>query len=132
MYITGIKLAGKYHVQVYVHKTNLKPLPSLPNLNNFLITQVKSSKRIIYEYKSLKLLKAVLSFYIDSRQCVRVGNDVSEWFPASVGLRQGCVMAPWLFNVYMKQFETILFPQDMILDICKLHWNIIHKSTEVT
>ena len=29
-----------------------------------------------------------------------MGNNVSEWFPANVGLRQGCVMFPWLFNVY--------------------------------
>ena len=41
------------------------------------------------------------SFYVDSRACVRVGNDVSEWFPVNVGLRQGCVMSPWLFNVYL-------------------------------
>ena len=26
------------------------------------------------------LLKAVPSFYVDSRACVQVGNDVSEWF----------------------------------------------------
>ena len=26
---------------------------------------------------------------------------MSEWFPANVGLRQGCVMSPWLFIVYM-------------------------------
>ena len=26
---------------------------------------------------------------------------MSEWFPVSVGLRQGCMMSPWLFNVYM-------------------------------
>ena len=45
------------------------------------------------------LLKAVQSFYIDSRTCVRVGMDVSEYFPVNVGLRQGCVMSPWLFNV---------------------------------
>ena len=48
-----------------------------------------------------KLLKAMLCFYIDRRACVRVGNDVSEWFPVNVGLRRGCEMSPWLFNVYM-------------------------------
>ena len=48
-----------------------------------------------------ELLKAVQSFYIDSRASVGVGNYISEWFPVNVGLRQGCVMSPWLFNVYM-------------------------------
>ena len=38
-----------------------------------------------------KLLKAVHSFYIDSRACVRVGKNVSEWFPVNVGLRQCCM-----------------------------------------
>ena len=32
---------------------------------------------------------------------VSVGMDASEWFLVNVGLRQGCVMPPWLFNVYM-------------------------------
>ena len=48
-----------------------------------------------------KLLKAVQSFYVDSWACVRVGNDVSWWFPVNVRLRQGCVMFPWLFNIYI-------------------------------
>ena len=48
-----------------------------------------------------KLLKAVKSLYADSKACVRVGNEVSEWFPVKVGLRQGCVMSPWLFNLYI-------------------------------
>ena len=43
-----------------------------------------------------KLLKAVQSFYVESRACVRVGNDVSEWVPVNVGLRQGCVMYIWM------------------------------------
>ena len=25
---------------------------------------------------------------------------MSEWFPVRVGLKQGCVMSPWLFNLY--------------------------------
>ena len=48
-----------------------------------------------------KLLKAVQSFYVDSRAGVRVENNVSEWFPVNVGLRQGSVRSPLLFNVYM-------------------------------
>ena len=36
-----------------------------------------------------KFLKTVQSFYVDSWACVWVGNDVSEWFPVNVGLRQG-------------------------------------------
>ena len=47
-----------------------------------------------------KLLKAVQSFYVDSKACVQVGICVSEWFPVNVGLRQGCVMSLWLFNIY--------------------------------
>ena len=38
----------------------------------------------------LPITFSVQSFYVDSRACVRVGNDVSEWFPVNVGLRQGC------------------------------------------
>ena len=48
-----------------------------------------------------KLMKVVQNFYANSRVCVRVGNDVSEWFPVNVGLRQGCEMSPLLFNVFM-------------------------------
>ena len=48
-----------------------------------------------------RLLRGVQSFYESSRACVRVANGLSEWFPVCVGLRQGCVMSPWLFNMYM-------------------------------
>ena len=48
-----------------------------------------------------KLLKAVQSFYVDSRAYVREGNDVSGWFPVNVRLSQVCVMSPWWSNIYM-------------------------------
>ena len=47
-----------------------------------------------------RLLRGVKSLYVGSKACVRVGNEVSEWFPVRVGLGQGCVMSPWLFNLY--------------------------------
>ena len=48
-----------------------------------------------------KLWKAVQSFYVDGRVRAWIGNDMNEWFPVNVGLKQGCVMSPWLFDVYM-------------------------------
>ena len=48
-----------------------------------------------------KLFKAVESFSIDSMEFVLVENDVSEWFLVNVELKWGCVMSPWLFNLYM-------------------------------
>ena len=48
-----------------------------------------------------KIIESYASFYVDSKACVRVGMDLSEWFPVNVRLREGCVMSPWLFNVYM-------------------------------
>ena len=48
-----------------------------------------------------KLLKAVKSLYVGSKACVRVGNELSYWFEVKVGLRQGCVMSLWLFNLYI-------------------------------
>ena len=42
-----------------------------------------------------------MSFYDEGRACVRVGNMVSESFVVKMGLRQGCVMSPWMFNMFM-------------------------------
>merc|ERR1711888_425040 len=48
-----------------------------------------------------RVLRGIMSFYDMGRACVRVGSKVSESFEVRVGLRQGCVMSPWLFNIYM-------------------------------
>ena len=33
--------------------------------------------------------------------CVRVKGGESEWFRIDSGVRQGCIMSPYLFNVYI-------------------------------
>ena len=48
-----------------------------------------------------KLMKPVQSFYAELTVFVRVGNYVSEWFQVNIGLRQGCMLSSWLFNVYI-------------------------------
>ena len=50
-----------------------------------------------------QLLKAVQSLYENSGACVSVCKEAGKWFEVGVGLRQGCVMSPWLFNLFMDE-----------------------------
>ena len=47
------------------------------------------------------LMTAIRSMYLGSQACVRANGKMSGWFPITQGVRQGCVMSPWLFNVFM-------------------------------
>ena len=47
------------------------------------------------------LLKGIQSLYEESEACIRVCRKEGEGFGVKVGLRQGCVMSPWLFNLFM-------------------------------
>ena len=48
-----------------------------------------------------KLLSGIKSMYVNILDCVRVKRDECERFRIDSGMRQGCIMSPWLFNVYM-------------------------------
>ena len=48
-----------------------------------------------------KCLSGIKSMYVDSSACVRVKGGVSEQFRIDSGMRQRCIMSPWLFNLYL-------------------------------
>ncbi len=48
-----------------------------------------------------KLLSAIKFFCEKASACVKISGETSEHFEIKVCLRQGCVMSPWLFNIYM-------------------------------
>ena len=50
---------------------------------------------------SNKFLTALQSLYTDVKCCVNVNGHKSDWFPVSVGLKQGCLISPLLFNLYI-------------------------------
>ncbi len=48
-----------------------------------------------------QLMKEIKAFYRVANACVKVDGELSDSFAVGVGVRQGCVMSPWLFNIFM-------------------------------
>ena len=48
-----------------------------------------------------KLLSGITSMHIDNSACVRVKGGESERFKIDSGVRQGCIISPWMFNIYI-------------------------------
>ena len=48
-----------------------------------------------------KLLSGIKKMYVDSLAHVKVKGGESERLMIDRGVRQGCILFPWLFNVYM-------------------------------
>ena len=46
------------------------------------------------------LIRSMSSLYKGGRAFMRLGNRVGEYFEVRKGLRQGCVMSSWLFNIF--------------------------------
>ncbi len=48
-----------------------------------------------------QILKGIQAFYREANAYVRIGGKFTESFAMEVGMRQRCVMSPWLFNIFM-------------------------------
>ena len=59
-----------------------------------------------------KLISIIRQFHDGMRACVRLDSgETSEWFAVEQGLRQGCVIAPDLFNIFFVAVLTVAFDQ---------------------
>ena len=54
--------------------------------------------------------RAVQGMYKDSEAAVKVGEEITEWFEVQRGVRQGCLMSPWLFNIYLDMVTREALP----------------------
>ena len=40
------------------------------------------------------------NLYVDQEATLRTGQGTTDWFQIVKGIRQGCILSPWLFNLY--------------------------------
>lgn len=50
---------------------------------------------------SSKMLNALYSIYNKVQACVKLNGNLTEWFEVTSGLKQGCVLSPLLFNIFI-------------------------------
>ena len=48
-----------------------------------------------------KMWRVVRNLYQEVGSCVRLGEERTEWFDLEVGLRQGCILSPILFSIFI-------------------------------
>ena len=70
-----------------------------------------------------RLLRAVKALYENSKARVRVEDELTECFDMRQGVRQGCPLSPWLFNVFLDMVAweaRAQFKGGVCLDNCTL------------
>ena len=52
------------------------------------------------------LIRAMQSLYENATSAVFSNNSLGEWFKTTVGVRQGCLLSPTLFNIFLERIMT--------------------------
>jgi hypothetical protein len=55
-----------------------------------------------------KMWRVLRALYKEVKSCVMVDGELSEWFETLVGVRQGCVLSPVLYSLFINGFAKFL------------------------
>ena len=62
------------------------------------------------------LIETIETLYSNATSAVLVNNEIGEFFATTVGVRQGCILSPTLFNIYLERImqETLAKHQSSV------------------
>ena len=52
------------------------------------------------------ILRAIKGLYNNSTSAVYKDGTIGDWFKTTVGVRQGCLLSPTLFNLFLEKIMT--------------------------
>ena len=52
------------------------------------------------------LIRMIQNLYDKATSAVYLNNSIGDWFRTTVGVRQGCVLSPTIFNIFLERIMT--------------------------
>ena len=90
--------AGSSKKQESSRKTSISALLTMPKpLSVWITTNWKILKEMGIPDHLTCLLR---NLYAGQEATVRTGHGTTDWFQIGIGVRQGCILSPCLFNLY--------------------------------
>ena len=66
-----------------------------------LTVWITTNWKILKEMAIADYLTCILrNLYAGQKATVRIGHGKADWFQIGKGVGQGCILSPWLFNLY--------------------------------
>ena len=55
---------------------------------------------------STNLIQVIKNLYDKATSAVLFNSSIEDWFQTTVGVRQGCLLSPTLFNIFLERIMT--------------------------
>ena len=56
-----------------------------------------------------KLINIIRDLYSKAKSCIRVNNNLTDWFETTIGVWEGCLLSPDLFNLFLENILAEAF-----------------------
>ena len=63
-------------------------------------------------YFPTHIIQLIESLYHEQQATIKVGGETAEWFEIQKGVRQGCILSPYLFNIYAENIMRNVMNDD--------------------
>ena len=80
---------------------------------------------------SYDIIRVLLSWYGNSRACVRLGGCLSDYIDIRSGIKQGGLMSPLMYNIYVNDLMKKLKVENLGCNICNEHYGTIFYADDV-
>ena len=109
MYMLGFKKVDKWEIKLPTFVESWRKQGSPKSIYFYFIDYAKAFY-CVHHNKLWKILKVMgvpdhltcllRNLYVGQEETVRTGLGTTDWFQIGKGVWQGCILSPWLLNLY--------------------------------